>query len=251
MTHPSRPRSPLWFVVLGLACEEPMHPYRMQTLIKLRGKDQIANVAQRNSVYQTIDALQRAGLIAIRGTSREERRPERTTYEATEDGRRALRAWVRTGLSTPAREFPEFPAALSTLYGVEGADDLRTLLDSRIEALEARLAELEKPYPDVPRIFLLEAEHVAAVVRAEVKWLRGVVADLRSGRLTYPSEQEIRRISTTMGRPSDEAAGRLARELRGPSESRGPSARRAKSRIVSSGEKHHSGKRVKERHRRR
>jgi hypothetical protein len=32
----------------------------MQTLIKERGKDQIANVAQRNSVYQTIAALKRA-----------------------------------------------------------------------------------------------------------------------------------------------------------------------------------------------
>src|ERR1700704_4347600 len=90
MTNSPRPRSPLWIVVLALACEEPMHPYRMQTLIKQRGKDQIANVAQRNSVYQTIDALRRAGLIKIRGRSREERRPERTTYEATEEGRRAL-----------------------------------------------------------------------------------------------------------------------------------------------------------------
>src|ERR1700733_13730904 len=127
MPTPSRPRSPLWLVVLAMAPEAPMHPYRMQALIKERGKDQIANVAQRNSVYQTIDALRRAGLIAVRGTSREDRRPERTTYEATEEGRRALRAWVRSALSTPAREFPEFPAALSTVYGVDGPDDLRAL----------------------------------------------------------------------------------------------------------------------------
>src|ERR1700721_886577 len=118
---PPRPRSPLWLVVLGLACEEPMHPYRMQTLIKQRGKDQVANVAQRNSVYQTIDALRRAGLIEIRETSRQERRPERSVYEATDEGRHALQSWVRAGLSTPAREFPEFPAALSVLYGVRDA----------------------------------------------------------------------------------------------------------------------------------
>src|SRR5215831_16556258 len=118
MTDPPRPRSPLWMVVLALACEEPMHPYRMQALIKQRGKDQVANVAQRNSVYQTIDALRRAGLISVRETSRDERRPERTIYEATPEGRRALRTWVRTGLAAPAREFPEFPAVLSTLLGV-------------------------------------------------------------------------------------------------------------------------------------
>src|SRR4051794_20104541 len=118
MTAPSRPRSPLWIVVLGLACEEPMHPYRMQTLIEQRGKGQIANVAQRNSVYQTIGALERAGLIRARGTARDENRPERTIYEATEAGRRTLRDWVRGGLAAAAREFPEFPAVLATLYGV-------------------------------------------------------------------------------------------------------------------------------------
>src|SRR5579862_8293705 len=112
MTEPPRPRSPLWIVVLGLACEEPMHPYRMQTLIKARGKDHIANVAQRNSVYQTIDALLRAGLIAVHETTAKENRPERTTYEATEEGRRTLQRWLSKALSTPAREFPEFPAAL-------------------------------------------------------------------------------------------------------------------------------------------
>src|SRR5712692_3586395 len=106
MTEPPRPRSPLWMVVLSTICEEPMHPYRLQMLIKERGKDQIANVAQRNSVYQTIAALRRAGLIAIRETSREERRPERTVYEVTEEGRRTLRSWMRIVLSAPAREFP-------------------------------------------------------------------------------------------------------------------------------------------------
>src|SRR5215471_2430466 len=112
MADPALPRSPLWLIVLALACEEPMHPYRMQSLIKERGKDHVANVAQRNSVYQTIDALLRANLIAVRETARDENRPERTVYEATDDGRRALHAWLRTVLSTPAREFPDFPAAL-------------------------------------------------------------------------------------------------------------------------------------------
>src|SRR5262249_1786314 len=142
MPTPSRPKSPLWIIVLGLACEEPMHPYRMQTLIRQRGKDHVANVAQRNSVYQTIEALERAGRIAARGASREENRPERTVYEATAEGRAALRDWVRTGLATPAREFPEFPAVLSTLFGVDGPEDFARLLAARVDVLEARRVEL-------------------------------------------------------------------------------------------------------------
>ena len=193
MTVPSRPRSPLWMVVLSMVHEEPMHPYRMQALIKERGKDQIANVAQRNSVYQTIAALRRAGLIAIRETSRQERRPERTVYEVTEEGRRTLGAWLRTVLSTPAREFPDFPAALSLVAGMEPRE-IAALLEKRIGALEIRLAELETPYPGLPRVFLLEAEYMAAVVRAEIKWLRAVTGDLRSGRLTW-SRKQLRRFA--------------------------------------------------------
>src|SRR5258708_38694044 len=111
MAAPVRPRSPLWMVVLSLACEEPMHPYRMQTLIKQRGKDRVANVAQRNSVYQTIEALRRAGLIEIRETARDQRRPERTIYQATAAGRAPPRGGCRAGLSTPGRDLPRFPPA--------------------------------------------------------------------------------------------------------------------------------------------
>ena len=228
MTPPSRPRSPLWIIVLGLACEEPMHPYRMQTLIRQRGKDQVANAAQRNSVYQTIAALERAGLIAARETSRDENRPERTVYEATPEGRRTLREWVRHGLATPAREFPEFPAVLSTLYGPDDTDDFADLLRQRVQALAPRLQELEQPFPEVPRLFLLEIEYMAALVRAEIKWLKGVIADLESGELDYPTEAELRAIGEGMGGPSDEALRELIAKR--PRKSRSKAARGRRSR---------------------
>jgi hypothetical protein len=91
---------------------------------------------------------------------------------------------MRTALSTPAREFPDSPAARSLVAGIE-PEEVRALFEMRTETLERRLAELEKPVPNLPRLFLLEAEYMAAVVRAEIKWLRAVTADLRSGRLSW------------------------------------------------------------------
>jgi DNA-binding PadR family transcriptional regulator len=230
MPHAMRPRSPLWIIVLGLACEEPMHPYRMQTLIRQRGKDHVANVAQRNSVYQTVEALERAGLIAARGTSRDENRPERTVYEATAEGRAALRDWVRTGLSTPAREFPEFPAVLSTTFGVDGPADFARLLAARVDVLEARREELEQEFPGLPRLFLLENEYMAAITRAEIKWLRGVIADLESGALDYPSEEELRAISNEIGGPSDEAIRQFVARKLEPSANTTPRAKQSRRR---------------------
>lgn len=50
------PSSPLALTVLALLSEMPMHPYRMQRLIEERGKDDVANVRRRSSLYQTSTA---------------------------------------------------------------------------------------------------------------------------------------------------------------------------------------------------
>ncbi|GAA3127771.1 PadR family transcriptional regulator [Planomonospora alba] len=174
--------------LLSLVAEEPMHAYRMQQLIKERHKDDVVNVAQRNSVYQTIDRLLRAGLIAVRETSREENRPERTVYELTAAGLETLRDWMRTMLATPAREFPEFPAALAFLP-VLPAQEARSALEERLAALEAGLAALDGELAEgaafLPRLFLVESEYRRAVLRAELDYVRELVADLRDGRLAW------------------------------------------------------------------
>jgi DNA-binding PadR family transcriptional regulator len=180
-----RPRSPLAMVLLALVFEEPMHPYRMQQLIKERGKDRVANVAQRNSVYQTIERLLRDGLIVVHATDRAERRPERTVYAITDAGTRTLHTWLAGMLSTPAREYLDFPAALAFLPLLE-PDSVRRLLEVRADALAQRLAEIDLALAyDLPRLFLIEEEYRRTVIRAELDWVIALLDDLRSGRFTW------------------------------------------------------------------
>jgi len=124
-------------------------------------------------------------------------------------------------LSTPAREFPDFPAALSLLDPSIKPSELRALLETRIAALETRLASHTESYPGLPRIFLLEEEYMAAIVRAEIAWLRGIVADLRSGRLKPPTLAEMRRLSTLPGAPGEEAMRKMAERAVEPLPPRG------------------------------
>jgi DNA-binding PadR family transcriptional regulator len=167
-----------------------MHPYRMQQLIKQRAKDRIANVAQPNSVYQTIEALRRAGLVAVSETTRDERRPERTVYEITDTGRDTLQRWLHTMLAEPAREFPDFPAALSLLPLLE-PETVRAYLEARASALAPRLAQLGQDMPPqpLPRLFLIEDEYQIVLLQAELSWLRSVIDDLSAGRLNWSQEQ--------------------------------------------------------------
>ena len=198
--------SPLALAVLAMLTEAPMHPYRMQQLIKARGKDEVINVGQRNSLYQTIDRLLRGDLIAIRETGRDGAFPERTVYEITDAGRDTARLWLREQLAQPAREFPAFPAALSFLP-LLNPDDVRRQLEVRVGALERELIRMdgineEAKAIQVPRLFLLEGELVRAQLVAELDWVRSVVADLKSGTLTW-SPEWLDEIAQRFSLPSD------------------------------------------------
>jgi DNA-binding PadR family transcriptional regulator len=195
--------SPLALAVLALLYEEPMHPYRMQQLIKERGKDRVVNVRQRASLYQTIERLERDGLIVVQSTTRAERRPERTVYALTDVGRETVCAWLRTMLAVPARDFPAFPAAIAHLP-LLAPDDARQQLDQRLAALETERARLDAEVQSVagvlPRLFLLETEYLRAVLTAELEWVRSVADDLRAGRLTW-SEEWLRAFAGTLPTP--------------------------------------------------
>jgi len=185
MTSAEPRRSTLAMVLLALLLEAPMHPYRMQQMIKERGQDQLVNVAQRNSVYQALDRLVRDGLARPGGTAREAGRPERTVYEITEEGAATLRRWLTAMLPAPAREFPEFPAALAFLPILQPAE-VRMLLEHRMAALAEKLTLIEQQAPPgLPRLFLIEDEYRAAMLRAELDWLRALVDDLATGRLAW------------------------------------------------------------------
>jgi len=185
MTSAEPRRSTLAMVLLALLFEAPMHPYRMQQMIKDRGQDQLVNVAQRNSVYQALDRLVRDGLARPGGTAREAGRPERTVYEITEAGAATLRRWLTDMLPTPAREFPEFPAALAFLPILAPAE-VRALLERRVATLAEKLADIEaQAPPGMPRLFLIEDEYRAAMLRAELAWLRALIEDLATGRFGW------------------------------------------------------------------
>jgi DNA-binding PadR family transcriptional regulator len=177
--------------VLGLLSGGPLHPYRMQRLMKEWGKDQVVNVGQRANLYKTIKRLNEAGLIAVQQTERDQRYPERTVYELTDAGRQTLRAWLADMLATPRNEYPVFPAALSFLMLMAPAE-ARVVLERRAAVLEESLAardrELTQYSEALPRVTVLETEYQRAVTAAELAWVNGAVDDLRTGRLTWSED---------------------------------------------------------------
>ncbi len=181
-----------------------MHVYRMQKQLEAYGKNRVVNVRARASIYQTIDRLVRLGLVDIHETVKTESHPDRVVYAITPEGRVAAHDWLRQILRSGGDEYPDFIAAISIAFGLE-PDDLREQLEIRADRLAAQLARTESEIaanPELPRLFLLEEEYRRAILAAELDWVRGVVEDLRQGRLTW-TEQWIRDFSTTHAPPSD------------------------------------------------
>lgn len=179
--------SPLGLAVLMLLWESPMHPYQMHRMLRERRKEDVLDVRSA-AIYRLVERLEVAGLIAPLGTSREGRRPERTVYRITDEGRELSDRWLREMLSTRAREYPSFPAAIS-LAGVLPPDVVARALGRRAAEIEESLARTEEELQSVrhrlARVHLLEVEHAQAVLGAEMEWLRAVVRDIEGGGLTW------------------------------------------------------------------
>lgn len=178
-----------------------MHVYRMQQLIKERAKDTVVNVAQRNSLYQTIARLLRDEQVVVHETTREENRPERVVYALSDAGRETLDRWLAEMLAVPAREFPEFPAAIAFLVLLP-ARRVRELLQQR-RAEQHRILEStrrgmqEAIEGGLPRLFVLEEEYKCAMLDAEIAWLDQVIADLADRRLSW-NRAWLRKVARAM-----------------------------------------------------
>jgi DNA-binding PadR family transcriptional regulator len=191
-------RSSLGLLVLWHLVEEPMHVYKMQKLFEATGKDRVVNIRSRASLYQTLERLQRHGLVDVAETVQAQGYPDRVVYAITDAGREVAREWLRQMLRTADNDYPEFLTALSILFGLPPGE-ARAELQLRVQQLSADLAEAQEALasvpPELPRLFLLEEEYRIAMLDAEVSFLSGVIEDLKAGRLTW-SEEWLRQVAT-------------------------------------------------------
>jgi hypothetical protein len=71
-------------------------------------------------------------------------------------------------------------------------EDALCQLEKRAGALVDRLAQMNPDQGEaegaLPRLFLLEDEYLHVTLDAELTWVRGLIDDLHSGRLTWSEE---------------------------------------------------------------
>jgi len=179
--------NPVALPALGVLLERPMHPYQLAAVLAERGVP-----VNRGTVYDTVQAMARAGWIEPRAAEQAGTRPQRTPYALTETGQAELVRRLDDQIRSPRREFPEFLGAVSHL-GVLGPARATEALTERGRRLATLIGEnqgrLDEALADgkVPRLFVIEAEYALTLLRAERDWVLAVADDITEGRLTWPS----------------------------------------------------------------
>ena len=181
--------NPVVLAALGALLERPMHAYQLATVLAGRGVP-----ANRGSLYDTMEAMTRAGWIEPQPAQREGARPQRTPYALTQAGQAELARRLDRQVREPRREFPEFLGAVSHL-GVLGKRRAAEALAERAARLAALIADDQRRLDEalagnVPRLFVIEAEYALALLRAERDWVLAIADDVTSGRLAWPLEWE-------------------------------------------------------------
>ena len=173
--------------VLGMLSEQPSHTYEIQRQIRNRHKDFAAG--KTRALYHAIEELVIQGLVEPVETIRDGRRPERTVYQITPEGRDELVDWLTDLLERPVAEYPVFNIAIGFLPYLP-QDQALEALRARSLALRAQIAGHHESIRALteallPRLVLLELEHAIAIQEAELKWVGAVIDDIRTRRLHW------------------------------------------------------------------
>ncbi|GAA2420964.1 PadR family transcriptional regulator [Actinomadura vinacea] len=188
-----RPIAPPALTVLRMLHDGPMHPYEMQQRIRQHAYDRAVKITH-GSLYHSVERLAAAGLIEPVETGRAGRRPERTVYAITDDGRDAARLRMTELLAEPAEEFPLFGTALA-FVNLLPEDEVARHLRRRQVALETLLAADQAVYEVLgkqgfERYKLIDHELALTRRRAELDLVRDLADDLEAGRLTWSGGRE-------------------------------------------------------------
>jgi DNA-binding PadR family transcriptional regulator len=178
------------FILGTLATTGPLHGHQIRQQAQSDHTEAWSDI-KVGSVYGALKRLATEGLVREVRTERVGNRPERTIYEITQEGRRALAAIRDITLRDLDRHDDPFDMALAQARDVP-EEHLEQIIENRMGALRVQLAmqreAAEHAEPYVNEAERMVMQHLIAKTEAEIRWhtelaarLPKVAADFRDG----------------------------------------------------------------------
>ena len=192
-------------MVLALLHEEPMHPYEVFRTLEQRSETRLVRI-NVGAVYHAVERLVAEGLAEVVGTERAGKRPERTTYRATDAGTAALLPRLVSLLADDHPTYPPFAVGLAQAPHLPRAQALAALT-ARRDRLAAAHSETVSTLTQLrerrrlPLRFVLDVDHEAAMLAAEVAWLDDIIGRLEADPDTWESDQVLAGTASVGGVP--------------------------------------------------
>ena len=210
--------TPLALMALELLHEHPMHPYEMHQHLRTREAGRVLKLSA-GSLYHTIERMAEQRIVEAVETSREGKRPERTTYRITEKGRDAFAERLREIVAEPIHEFPIYPVGIGLLHTLDRDDALIQLhrrrldLAGNVACIRTHVENLENK--DIEKMYWIDTKLVLAMREAELAWTDQFIADIENGALRWPTGpgageavgETLRLVQDSASDPDREIAG--------------------------------------------
>lgn len=180
--------SPVATLVLSVLIERPMHPYEALSTLHRRRDDRLVRLSP-GAVYHAIERLERDGLVREVGVDRGGNRPERTTYEITDEGRAVHRSRTLDLVEDTSREYPRFPVGLALLHDLS-LEEAVASLTARRKALSATVEEGRTSITGaldrgLPRRYVLDVLYEIHQADSERRWIDELLRDVADGSLSW------------------------------------------------------------------
>jgi DNA-binding PadR family transcriptional regulator len=160
------------FILGTLAAAGPLHGHQIRQQAQ-SDRTEIWTDIKVGSLYGALKRLANEGLVREARTERVGNRPERTVYEITPEGRRALSAVRYAALRELDWRNDPFDLALTQSRDIAD-EDLEQIVANRLAGLRVRLASMrqdaELAEPHVNEAERMVIAHLIERAEAEVRW---------------------------------------------------------------------------------
>lgn len=173
-------------VILGLLRDKPLYGYEIKQLIEEHMGDWTSIAI--GSIYFAIDKLAEEKFIENVGIEKSGKRPSRSVYQITKQGKKEFQRLLRDQWQKVERDFYPLDICLFFIDSLP-AEETRTYLINRRSVLQVTLQHIrdhqeeEMTQPGIPPIARAIFEHSIAHTQAEVHWLNDLLEKTEGGLL--------------------------------------------------------------------
>jgi DNA-binding PadR family transcriptional regulator len=171
-------------VILGLLRERPLYGYELKHIIEEHMGDW-TKIAF-GSIYFALGKLADEGFVVKIATEKEGKRPARSVYQITAEGRTEFLRLLREVWTEVERHYYAIDVGLSFASALPSAE-VQGYLHRRVSQLEEMLRHLDEHQEEtmqdksVPRLAAVMFQHSRVHFQAELDWTRGLLQEFEVG----------------------------------------------------------------------